>query len=213
MTHGELCILTSKWALTPPAADWIALYEYKSYASVEEPDVLTYSATGTRLYEIKISHSDFLVDQKKEARIRKQSGRVYSYLMKEIEDVERMDRRRKEPVYIPPPFKHRLVHLKATIQCQIDREKSFQQAPHLGQERFYVCEPGIISKEEVPLGWGLIYCESGNKFRQIIRSGKWKADVRTERDLLGHAIRRYASGDNTGIFIRTYNSSPGGKSI
>jgi 16S rRNA G966 N2-methylase RsmD len=206
MNHSELCILTAKWALTPPKADWLALYEYKSYASVEEPDVLTYSASGTRLYEIKTSHSDFIADQKKEARIKRQSGRVYSYLMKEIEEAESMARRRKDPVYIPPPFKKRLVNLTARINCIIDQEKSFQQAPHLGQERFYVCEPGIISKEEVPSGWGLIYFEENKKFRMIVSSGKWKADVRTERDIIAHAMRRYASGDNTGIIVRTYNS-------
>ena len=77
MTHSELCKLTAKWALTPPAADWLALYEYKSFASQEFPDVLTYSATGTRLYEIKMSHSDFLADLKKPSREYRAVSRVF----------------------------------------------------------------------------------------------------------------------------------------
>jgi len=35
-------------------------------------------------------------------------------------------------------------------------------------------------------------------------SGKFRSNLRTENDLAIHALRRYASGDTTGIAVNTY---------
>ena len=54
ITHRELCIATAK-----KFNKILALYEYKSYASAEEPDVLIFDYNHTKLFEIKISMADF----------------------------------------------------------------------------------------------------------------------------------------------------------
>jgi len=202
--HAELCRLTAEWALKPPGADWLALYEYQSFASQEFPDVLTYSPTGTRLYEIKISRSDFKADLKKESRI----SWVPPYhnfirLNAEVVQLRKELNHKTRPTYVPERFDRYLKSLKIVEGSVGEWRKSYIQVPHLGGERYYVCEPGIILKDELPQGWGLIYY-TGGKFKQIQNSGPWKADVRTERDIIAHAMRRYASGDHTGIIIRTY---------
>ncbi len=63
LTHRELCLAAAK-----RFNDKFALYEYKSTASNEEPDVLVFGFAGTTLFEIKTSLSDFNADQKKESR-------------------------------------------------------------------------------------------------------------------------------------------------
>jgi len=202
--HNDLCRLTAEWAIKPPAADWLALYEYQSYVTQEFPDVLTYSATGTRLYEIKMSHSDFLADSKKESRISWiPPYRCFPRIIKEVRDIRKWENKKNGALYIDKRFQYRLTKLEIS-EFEIGKwEKSYIQVPHLGGERYYVCETNLISESEIPNGWGLIYYD-GKKFRQIRKSSPWKADVRAERDLAAHALRRYASGDHTGILIHTY---------
>lgn len=205
MKHEELCKLTAEWALKPPGADWLALYEYQSYASQEFPDVLTYSATGTRLYEIKMSHSDFLADQKKDSRISWiPPYHNYTYLRREVAQLRRDQKKKEGALYIDKRFDRVLRSLEIVNASIGPWKKSYIQVPHLGSERFYVCPDGIISIGELPSGWGLVILDAKGKLKQIAKSGPWKADVRTERDLAAHALRRYASGDTSGIIVNTY---------
>jgi len=62
---------------------------------------------------------------------------------------------------------------------------------------------GLVPVDKVPEGWGLLYYRSG-KFYEKKKSGKFRSNLRTENNLIVHAFRRYASGDNTGILVNTY---------
>ena len=157
---------------------WLALWEYQSYASGEFPDVLTFSGGGTVLYEIKMSRADFLADAKKDAR---KKWRPKGYLGYSGTD-----------------------HVPAWIQQR--PELFYIEKPHLGARRFFVCETGLIGPEELPEGWGL-YWYRGGKFMRKRDSKLWRVDMRTERDLAAHALRRYASGDSTGIIANTYEAT------
>ena len=154
---------------------WVALCEYQSYASGEFPDVLTFSGKGTALYEIKVSRTDFKADHKKDAR-KKWKPKIATYY-----------RSRKDVDFI-----------KA---CYPDLY--YIDAPHLGVRRYYVCPSGLIRPEEIPEGWGL-YWFDGAKFRRKLDSKKWRADVRTERNLLAHALRRYANGDHSSVKVHMF---------
>lgn len=176
LTHAELCRLTAEKFLKTA---WLALWEYQSYASGEFPDVLTFGGSGTDLYEIKMSRADFLSDAKKDAR---KKWKPKGYVRCET------DWRTEKP----------LVNWIAQ-----NPELYFIQKPHLGARRYFVCESGLIKPEEVPEGWGL-YWYGGGKFFKKLDSKKWRPDVHTERNLVAHALRRYASGDSTGILVRTY---------
>lgn len=57
--------------------------------------------------------------------------------------------------------------LSFLIECKIsrsdflaDRKKRFRVEPELGMGdwRFYMCPPGMIKPDELPAGWGLLYC-------------------------------------------------------
>lgn len=206
--HSTLCRLTAEWALKPPGADWLALYEYQSFASQEFPDVLTYSPAGTTLYEIKTSHADFLADQKKEARILRARCGAYSGIYTDVQDIRNRFRKKTDALYVDKRFTRKLDKIETFCNYYVSEDKSYQQAPHLGQRRYYVCEPGVIKEAEVPKSWGLIYFEK-NKFRTIMKSDRWKSDMRTERDLIAHALRRYTSGNSTGIMVRIYEVNNG----
>lgn len=171
MTHAELCRLTAERFVKKT---WLALWEYQSYASAEFPDVLTFSGSGTALYEIKMSRADFLADAKKDAR-RKWKPKGY------------WSRYGDEPAVWMPQRP----------------ELYYIQKPHLGTIRYFVCEAGLIKPEELPEGWGLYWYADG-KFTKKRESKKWRPDVHTERDLAAHALRRYASGDSKGIIVRAY---------
>jgi hypothetical protein len=82
-------------------------------------------------------------------------------------------------------------------------EVFYLQDDHLGNHRYYVCPDGLIPVEEVPEGWGLVYYKKG-RFYEKKKSGKFRSNLKKEKDLLIHSCRRYASGDSTGILINTY---------
>jgi hypothetical protein len=189
MTHSELCLLTAKRFNKK-----VALYEYKSFASYEEPDVLVFDSSNTSLYEIKISRQDFKADQKKECRIKYKPH--YSLIL--------MER------HINDAIAEKIIDRNARIKRQFLKLKMehmdifYKEASHLGKRRYYVCLEGLILIDELPEGWGLYYVK-GEKFYLQRKSEKFRSNVHTEKDLLVHALRRYASGDTTGIIINTYN--------
>jgi len=132
------------------------------------------------------------------------SGKQLDKFYEEIKELQRMNNKKEDALYIDKRFKYRLTKFEVKELSLGEWQKTYIQVPHLGGQRYYVCEPWIITKEELPSGWGLIYCLGVKKFKKIAESSLWKADVRTERDLIAHAMRRFASGDSTGIMIRTY---------
>lgn len=180
MTHGELCFATAQRFV-----DKVALYEYKSFASQEEPDVLVYGYTNTVLYEIKMSRSDFFADKKKEARKKYRSGGDW-YLT------------RLDQPEVKPELRRAYVRFRSW-----NPELFCIQAPHLGSKRYYVCEWGLLKPDEIPECWGLYWYRAG-KFYQKKDSKNFRVNMRDERDLMVHALRRYASGDHTGILVNTY---------
>lgn len=178
MTHAELCLKTAERFV-----DKVALYEYKSFASSEEPDVLVFGYSGTTLYEIKMTRSDFIADRKKKCRC-KYSARWWDH-------VERFEKDK--------------ILKRATIRIyQAFPELYLKQEPHLGNLRYFVCEHGLIQPEELPEGWGL-YWYKGGKFYQKKVSEKFRSNLKTENHLAIHALRRFASGDKTGILVDSYN--------
>lgn len=122
LSHFELCGITAKRFLSESD---IVLFEYKSFASNEEPDVLCYKGNYTKLFEIKISRSDFQCDSNKACRT-KYKNVSYPYLN----------------------------GISQRIKYRNNVKKCLTEAPHLGSRRYYVCPPGLIQPEEVG-GWGL----------------------------------------------------------
>ena len=176
MTHADLCKATAERFARD---SWLALWEYQSFASGEFPDVLLFGNGSTTLFEIKMSRADFLADAKKEAR-RKWKPRGYVRY--------ETDWQTQKPLL---------------LWIAQSPELYYIQAPHLGARRFFVCEAGLIKPEELPAGWGLYWFKDGRFFKKR-DSGKFRPDVHTERNIVAHAFRRYASGDPTGIIVNTY---------
>lgn len=182
ITHRDLCMATAKRFNKK-----FALYEYKSTASREEPDVLVFDFGYTILFEIKISLADFRADQKKDVRKKYRLDWHIEFWHKRYMDNE-----------MKPEIKRQY--------CRLVREHPeliYIQNNHLGNRRYYVCPWGLIPVDAVPEGWGLLYYKNG-KFFLKKESAKFRSNLKTENDLVIHALRRYASGDNTGILVNTY---------
>jgi hypothetical protein len=184
ITHAALCLAVAKRYNKK-----FALYEYKSSVSDEEADVLVFDHGETSLYEIKVSLADFRKDMKKAAR-KKYVMHYHIHLIRDrVYEWEKEGNKRPAREF----FK-----LKNEFT-----ELFYIQNDHLGNSRYYVCPWGLIHIDLVPEGWGLIYYKKG-KFYQQKGSGKFRSNLRTENNLAIHALRRYASGDSTGIMINTY---------
>ena len=54
-----------------------------------------------------------------------------------------------------------------------DKKKSFRKNPEkgMGSQRFYMCPEGLIKKDELPEGWGLIYVNVAGKAKLVVRNG------------------------------------------
>lgn len=155
----------------------MALWEYQSFASQEYPDVLAFKDSDSTLYEIKMSRSDFLNDQKKEVRQKwkpKTSwwGRRGNYRQEAVLQAER-----------PELF--------------------YVQFPHLGAHRYYVCLEGVIKVDELPEGWGLYYYKSGKMYKKR-ESKKFRRDLFQENAILAHALRAYVNGVTKRVVVRKY---------
>jgi hypothetical protein len=197
ITHTDLCIETAKRFIK-----WVALYEYKSFASIQEqPDVLILNEGNSMLFEIKMSMTDFNADQHKECRkkyiTQYWAQQIYWGLDIKTEFLEHitLEQMNKNP---------KIAHLKlktGKIEIElIERE-------HLGNKRYYVCPYGVIPVDKLPEGWGLYYYRKG-KFYLKKESGKFRSNLRVENNLALHAMRRVASGDSTGVMISSYQFDP-----
>jgi hypothetical protein len=182
ISHSDLCVATAQRFMKK-----FALYEYKSFESREEPDVLVFDTGVTYLFEIKVSLADFNKDQKKDARKKVVLRWEVQFLRNNI--VENSKNKRLTRQYFRLEKEH--------------PELFYIENKHLGNRRYYVCPWGLIPVEKVPEGWGLYYYRSG-KFFLKKESGRFRSDLKRENCLAIHALRRYASGDSTGILINTY---------
>lgn len=62
------------------------------------------------------------------------------------------------------------------IECKVsradflrDKKKIFRMYPEygMGERRLYMCPPGIINKEDLPVGWGLLWVK-GKRAKRIV---------------------------------------------
>ncbi|GHT87223.1 hypothetical protein FACS1894137_14120 [Spirochaetia bacterium] len=194
ITHSELCLKTAQ-----RFAEKVALYEYKSYVSQEEPDVLAYGFNGTTLFEIKMSLSDFNADKYKDCRVKYHvphwAGQLYYSTKIRSPTIDRMAAEQSE----------KTGGKKIVFECIQGKPEAFLiEREHLGNRRYFVCPDKLIPVEKLPEGWGLYYYKNG-KFYLKKGSKPFRSNLRKENHLLIHAMRRYGSGDSTGIIINTYN--------
>lgn len=174
--HYDLCKVTAEWAMKKYNAD-VAMYEYQNLFSGEFPDVLMFKNSQSTLFEIKTSHTDFLADSKKDCR-KKYKNRWYAYTTRDK---------------------------KFDLQFKtLAPDLYYVEKPHLGKHRYFVCEKGIINKEEVPEGWGLYYFKSGRFYKQK-ESKVFSRNLFAENDILVHALRNYANGNTEKILVKWFN--------
>lgn len=94
------------------------------------------------------------------------------------------------------------------IECKVsrsdffsDKKKIFRQYPErgMGRQRFYCCPKGLINKEELPEGWGLLYVDEKGKCRAEyspyngnieIRHKGFQVNVTAEMGVMYSALRR-----------------------
>ena len=173
MTHTELCRLTAE-RFVKDSGNNIALYEYQSFVSGEHPDVLVYGHS-TILFEIKMSRADFLSDKHKDARVK---YKTRSYIHRD-NYTGRYEIKYHRPI------------------------ARWNEKPHLGLKRYYVCESGVIQPGEVER-WGL-YWFRGGKFFKKKESEIFVRNIHAENRLLSHAFRKYASSiEYVNIIIKPY---------
>lgn len=83
-----------------------------------------------------------------------------------------------------------------------DRKKVFRAEPEkgMGDWRFYLCEPGVITVDDLPAGWGLLYVINGRvrkihgwpgNHQWVVTVAKpFRANKQAECDYLFSALRR-----------------------
>jgi len=104
-----------------------------------------------------------------------------------------------------------------------DRKKLFRIKPEkgMGDYRYYCCPKGLIKKEEVPEGWGLLYVYPGGKIREVKQSyfhrpitpeqwnygGRFDKNTDAEMHVLYYYARRagYAGVHKTVLEYRGYD--------
>ncbi|ADG71791.1 MULTISPECIES: hypothetical protein [Brachyspira] len=93
---------------------------------------------------------------------------------------------------------HRIVY-KLDSKMRIETFKS-----SIGTNRYYVCPEGLIKKEDLPIGWGLIWYYDNGNFKIQKKSGAFKIDKGLENRLLINTIKRINHGKCSNILIRDY---------
>lgn len=74
-----------------------------------------------------------------------------------------------------------------------DAKKHFRRRPEngMGNCRYYLCTPGLISAEELPESWGLLYCLP-KIVKVVVKARCQEANLEAERTMLASVIRRCA---------------------
>lgn len=105
-----------------------------------------------------------------------------------------------------------LIECKTTrSDFRADLKKSFRRTPEngCGFQRYFLCEKGLIDKDELPEGWGLLYLSSRGCRKIKPSKFEWTAEqahkIRwNERYLLVSALNRFGIRLN-GDFSTIYN--------
>jgi hypothetical protein len=87
----------------------------------------------------------------------------------------------------------RLIEVKVSRSDFLaDRKKPFRIRPEkgMGDFRYYCCPKGMIRKDEVPGGWGLLYVYPSGQVRQVKESTIHERDISSEVYLLYYYARR-----------------------
>jgi len=103
------------------------------------------------------------------------------------------------------------------IECKVsrsdflaDRKKSFRAFPAkgMGDFRYYCCPKGLISKDEVPEGWGLLYIYPDGQVREVKGSTIHERSIESELYLLYYYARRanFAGVHKTILGYRGYDA-------
>lgn len=81
-----------------------------------------------------------------------------------------------------------------------DKKKPFRQKPEtgIGQWRFYLCPAGIITPDDLPDGWGLLWVDEKKRVSEVSgvpRNTGWnrvpfEGNLNNERNMLVSALRR-----------------------
>jgi len=116
------------------------------------------------------------------------------------------------------------------IECKVsrgdfhaDKKKSFRIRPEkgMGDYRYYCCPKGLIGKDELPDGWGLLYIYPNGQVREVKHSffkrppsptewrwgGRFEKNIEAEHYLLFYYARRanYAGVHKTVLEYRGYD--------
>jgi len=87
-----------------------------------------------------------------------------------------------------------------------DAQKPFRQSPQLGMGgyRYYLCETGVITEEDLPPQWGLLWVD-GRRIRTVVKSD-WRTDhnAKAEVALLVSALRRCVTASTVGVSVKCY---------
>jgi hypothetical protein len=79
--------------------------------------------------------------------------------------------------------------------------------PGLGHARYYLCEPGVIKREELPPGWGLIHVVNGKTRMAHVAPHTFQTrNLQREAGILLSALRRLGQTSVAGISIKIYRS-------
>ena len=115
----------------------------------ELPDVWGMTGFDSVMVEVKISHNDFLADQKKRSR-------------------------REENKY------------------------------KIGNYRYYLCPAGVISKDELPEGWGLLEWD-GKHINKVVQAKKFDVFNKSELMLLSSILSREVGRSKIFNYRKTKN--------
>ncbi|MFB3926789.1 MAG: hypothetical protein ACE14T_12130 [Syntrophales bacterium] len=82
-----------------------------------------------------------------------------------------------------------------------DRNKIFRRCSEhgMGDQRFLFAESGLLSKDDLPSGWGLLECEP-HRVKQAVESGSFEANKKAEVIMLASVLRRLEI--STAVFVR-----------
>lgn len=83
-----------------------------------------------------------------------------------------------------------LIEVKVTrADFLSDKKKIFRRYPDqgMGSQRFYCCPTGMIKREELPEGWGLIYVN--DRLRPVCVHHPYKGNIGERHDVLPKNIR------------------------
>lgn len=103
------------------------------------------------------------------------------------------------------------------IECKVsrgdflkDKNKPFRinQAKGMGDFRYYCCPKGLIKKEELPEGWGLLYVYPSGVVREIKDCHRMEKNLNAEFHLLYYYARRanFAGVHQRIVDYRGFNS-------